>query len=100
MSAPLAEGAQPRASERAMDKRGGSKGKTSFEFLFCTETGVTKWVTDMVESSLDWLKTHNTNTNATICNVSFNFTLARLCTCACLFPAKEFFFFYFAFFFL
>lgn len=33
VSAPLAEGAQPRAGERPLDKRGGSKGKQSWEFL-------------------------------------------------------------------
>ncbi len=32
VSAPLAEGAQPRAGERTLDKRGGSKGKRSWEF--------------------------------------------------------------------
>lgn len=32
VSAPLAEGAQPRAGERTMDKRGGSEGKRSWEF--------------------------------------------------------------------
>lgn len=49
MSAPVAEGAQSRASERTMDKGGGSKGKTSSESLFCAETLVTKWVNDMAE---------------------------------------------------
>lgn len=32
VSAPLAEGAQPGAGERTLDKRGGSKGKRSWEF--------------------------------------------------------------------
>lgn len=32
VSAPLAEGAQPRTGERTLDKRGGSKGKRSWEF--------------------------------------------------------------------
>ena len=31
MSAPLAEGAQPRAGERTLDKRGGSEGKWRWE---------------------------------------------------------------------
>lgn len=42
VSAPLAEGAQPRAGERTLDKRGGSKGKRSWEFLFWTEKGEDK----------------------------------------------------------
>lgn len=98
VSAPVAEGAQSRASERTMDKGGGSKGKTSSESLFCAETLVTKWVNDMAErgeSSLDRLKTHNTKTSATICNVPFSFRITRLCTCACLLPAKKVFFFFF-----
>lgn len=97
MSAPVAEGAQSRASERTMDKGGGSKGKMSSESLFCAETLVTKWVNDMAErgeSSLDRLKTHNTKTSATICNVPFSFRITRLC--ACLLPAKKVFFSFFS----
>lgn len=92
MSAPVAEGAQSRASERTMDKGGGSKGKTSSESLFCAETLVTKWVNDMAErgeSSLDRLKTHNTKTSATICNVPFSFRITRLTS------RQEGFFFHF-----
>ena len=87
MSAPLAEGAQSRASERTLDKRGGSKGKTSWEFLFWTERGVTKEGNDRGERGMlqrgysfplsVCVKVHNTNTNATIISVSF--TLTPIC---------------------
>ncbi len=42
MSAPLAKGAQPRAGERTLDKRGGSEGKTSR--VFCVLGGRQRWM--------------------------------------------------------
>lgn len=42
MSAPLAKGAQPRAGERTLDKRGGSAGKTSR--VFCVLRGRLRWM--------------------------------------------------------
>ena len=54
VSAPLAEGAQPRAGERTLDKRGGSKGKRSWEFLLWTERGMTTNVNDRWDRRKMW----------------------------------------------
>lgn len=47
VSAPLAEGAQPRAGERTLDKRGGSEGKGSWVFPVLDRKKGRKLVTDM-----------------------------------------------------
>lgn len=91
VSAPLAEGAQPGAGKRAMDKRRGSEGKRSREFPVLYRKGMIKLVNDReaVKSSLVSVTEHNTHTNTTTCNVFFTLTLPTPCTCAGLLPAQS-----------
>lgn len=77
VSAPLAEGAQPWAGERTLDKRGGSKSKRRWEFPVWDRRRndkVGKWYwkkMEVDESSGQWENSIQT----AMCDVSFTFGL-------------------------